>query len=87
MMLRSKRFAGLEIVLTAHARQRALERNMSEQVILDIIDNGEQKEAHPGHYWFFKHHPERDDNLLCIAAVVDNVLVIKTVMHHWRPAP
>jgi hypothetical protein len=25
--------------------------------------------------------------LLCVAAVIDNVLVIKTVMHHWRPAP
>jgi hypothetical protein len=25
--------------------------------------------------------------LLCVAAVIDNVLVIKTVMNHWRPAP
>lgn len=86
-MLVSKRFNGLEIVLTIHAQQRAQERRMSHQIIQDIIDNGEQKEASPGHYWFFKYYPERDDNLLCIAAVVDNVLIIKTVMHHWRPAP
>ena len=53
-MLRSQRLGGLPIVVTAHAQQRA---------------------------------QERDDNLLCVAAVIDNVLVIKTVMHHWRPAP
>lgn len=24
---------------------------------------------------------------LCVAAVVDNVFVVKTVMHHWEPMP
>ena len=86
-MLRSRRFGGLEIVLTAHARQRAQERNMSMEVVRDIVDNGTQQEASPGHFWFYKHFPDRDDNLLCVAAVIDNVLVIKTVMHHWRAAP
>lgn len=26
-----------------------------------------------------------DANLLCIAAAVDNVVVVKTLMHHWEP--
>lgn len=86
-MLQSQRFGGLKIVLTTHAQQRAQERNIGMELISDIVDNGTQQEAGPGHFWFFKHVPERDDNLLCVAAVIDNVLVIKTVMHHWRPAP
>ncbi len=86
-MLQSKRFDGLEIVLTTHAQQRAFERGISLELIQDIVDSGTQQEAGPGHFWFYKHVPARDDNLLCVAAVMDNVLVIKTVMHHWRPAP
>ena len=86
-MLHSKRFDGLEIVLTTHARQRAHERGISLELIQDIVDTGTQQEAGPGHFWFYKHFPARQDNLLCVAAVMDNVLVIKTVMHHWRPAP
>ena len=86
-MLHSKRFDGLEIVLTPHARQRAHERGISLELIQDIVDTGTQQEAGPGHFWFYKHFPARHDNLLCVAAVMDNVLVIKTVMHHWRPAP
>lgn len=86
-MLRSQRLGGLPIVVTAHAQQRAQERNISQELIQDIVDTGTQQEAGPGHFWFVKQYPERDDNLLCVAAVIDNVLVIKTVMHHWRPAP
>lgn len=83
----SKRFGNLQIVLTTHAEQRARERNISPELIQDIVDTGIQKEAGPGHLWFYKHQPNREDNLLCVAAVIDNVLVIKTVMHNWSPAP
>jgi hypothetical protein len=40
-----------------------------------------------GHHWIDKHYPERQDNLLCVAAVVDDVLVVKTVMHRWELTP
>jgi hypothetical protein len=53
----------------------------------DIVDHGTQRVASPGHFWLYKHVAGREDNLLCVAVVIDNVLVIKTVMHHWRPAP
>ncbi len=87
MMLKSQRLGDLPIVLTAHALHRAEQRSIKPEMIQDIVDSGTQQEAAPGHYWFFKAYPERNDNLLCVAAVIDNVLVIKTVMHHWRPAP
>ena len=62
-------------------------RDMSDALLLDVIDTGMDKEARPGHYWVYKYYPDRDDNLLCVAAVVDNVFVVKTVMHHWEIAP
>ena len=72
---------GLSIVLTAHALQRARDRNVSLELIQDIVDSGIQIEAKPGHFWFYKHMADRTDNLLCAA------VVIKTGMHHWSPAP
>jgi hypothetical protein len=84
--LQSKRFAGMHVVLTQHAQQGARERNISRELILDIVDHGQQQEAGSGHFWLYRHVPARDDNLLCVAVVVDNVLVIRTVMHHWRPS-
>jgi len=86
-MLKSLRLGGLPIVLTTHALQRAQERSISPAMIQDMVDHGTQQEAAPGHFWFYKGYPERNDNLLCVAAVIDNALVIKTVMHHWRSTP
>ena len=80
----SKRFQML-VVLTEHAKARMDERDLSPAFILDIIDNGMQKNAGGPHYWLYKHFPDRQDNFLCVAAVVENVLVVKTVMHHWEP--
>ncbi len=84
--MRSKRFQ-MPVVLTEHAKTRMVERDLSPALILDIIDNGNQKEAGGPHYWLYKHFPDRQDNLLCVAAVVENFLVVKTVMHHWEPQP
>lgn len=77
----------LPIVLTAHARERMAARDMSEALLLDIIETGVDKDAGAGHHWVYKHYPARSDNLLCVAAVIDNVFVVKTVMHHWELAP
>ena len=84
--MRSTRFQ-MRVVLTEHAKNRMLERDLSAALILDIIDTGTQKDAGGRHYWLYKHFPQRQDNLLCVAVVIDNVLVVKTVMHHWEPQP
>jgi hypothetical protein len=83
-MMRSTRFQ-LRVVLTEHAKARMVERDLSATLILEIIDTGIQKDAGDTHYWLYKHFPDRQDNLLCVAVVIDNVLVVKTVMHHWEP--
>lgn len=76
----------LPVVFTEHAKLRMFERNMDTALVLDIIDTGTVKDAGNGHYWLYKHFNDRADNLLCVAAVVENVVVVKTIMHHWEPA-
>ena len=49
------------------------------------------KEFEPGtfnlkdetHFWAFKAYPERLDNMLCAAAIEGEVIIVKTVMHHF----
>ena len=84
--MRSTRFQ-LRVVLTEHAKARMVERDLSATLILEIIDTGIQKDAGVTHHWLYKHFPDRQDNLLCVAVVIDNVLVVKTVMHRWEPKP
>ena len=85
-MMRSTRFQ-MRVVLTEHAKARMVERDLSTALILDIIDTGIQKDAGGTHCWLYKHFSDRQDNLLCVAVVIDNVLVVKTVMHRWEPQP
>ena len=85
-MMHSNRF-GLPVVLTEHAQLRMEERGIDAALILDIIESGTLKEAGGMHYWLFMYFPDRADNLLCVAAVIDNVVVVKTIMHHWEPQP
>ena len=84
--MQSVRF-GLPIVLTEHAKQRMAERDISASLMLEIIDTGTVKEAGGSHYWLYKHLTQRADNLLCVAAVIENAVVVKTIMHHWEPIP
>ncbi len=84
--MHSARF-DLPVILTEHAKQRMSDRNISIEMIMEIIDTGILKEAGNCHYWLYKNLPQRADNLLCVAAVVDNVVVVKTIMHHWEPQP
>jgi hypothetical protein len=84
--MHSTRF-NLQVILTEHATQRMAERQISLEQVLEIIDSGTVKEAGGLHYWLYKHLPDRTDNLLCVAAVIDNVFVVKTIMHHWEPQP
>jgi Domain of unknown function (DUF4258) len=84
--MHSTRF-DLPVVLTEHSRLRMAERNIDDAVILQIIDSGSLKDAGGFHYWLYKYFPDRADNLLCVAAVIDNAVVVKTIMHHWEPQP
>ena len=82
--MNSKRF-GRAVKLTDHAIKRMVERNISESMILDIIETGQAKYKDDCHLWLYKGYPDRVDNLLCIAALLSSALIVKTVMHHFTP--
>ena len=85
-MMHSVRF-NMPVVLTELAKLRMAERQIDAVLILEIIDTGTLKDAGNSHYWLYKNISERADNLLCVAAVIENAVVIKTIMHHWEPQP
>lgn len=78
----SERF-GKSIVITAHARERMAARNISEALLRDVIETGDVRHKDKTRIWLAKHYGDRADNLLCVAAVLETTLVVKTVMHHF----
>jgi hypothetical protein len=81
-LLFSQRFQR-EVCITHHAAVRLLERDISEALLLEVIDTGETRYRDETHLWAFKSFPERDDNLLCAVLVLEDRLIVKTVMHHF----
>lgn len=72
------------VIITTHAALRMSERNISEPLLLEIIDTGETKYSDATHLWVFKHIIERNDNLICAVLVLEEAIVVKTVMHHFE---
>lgn len=82
--MESLRF-GRPVRLTDHARRRMTERDINDGLLLDIIETGRVKHKDDRRIWLFKHYPDRADNLLCVAALLADALIVKTVMHHFTP--
>ncbi|MDD3352903.1 DUF4258 domain-containing protein [Zoogloea sp.] len=80
--MHSRRF-DRPIILTRHARLRMDERNISQAELLAVIDTGETRYKDDSHLWAFKHISERADNLVCAVLVLEDSVVVKTVMHHF----
>lgn len=72
------------IVITRHAQMRMDERGINDTLLLDVIDSGEMRYRDATHLWVFKDFSERSDNLLCAVLVLEDRLVVKTVMHHFE---
>lgn len=75
------------VVVTRHARQRMIERNIDPALLLRIIDEGEVRLSGAERLWAWMRVPGRADNLICVALVLDNAVVVKTVMHRWELQP
>ncbi len=71
------------IVISNHAKIRMIEREISEAMLLEVIDSGDTRYKDTTHLWAFKEFPERHDNLLCAVLVLEDRVVVKTVMHHF----
>ena len=60
-----------------------LERLISEEMLAEVIDNGETRYRDASYLWAFKEFPERHNNLLCAVLVLEDAVIVKTVMHHF----
>ena len=71
------------VVISSHARMRMVERDISEAILHEVIDSGDTRYKDATHLWAFKEFPERHDNLLCAVLVLEDQVIVKTVMHHF----
>jgi predicted transcriptional regulator len=81
----SQRF-GRPIVLTRHAVARMGERGVDDEMIVKLIEQGDIKDKDSRRKWIYMAFPERADNLVCAAVVLEEAVVVKTVMVRWRLA-
>lgn len=79
----SKRF-NRDVHITYHARERMAERQMSLNLLQDLIETGTAYKKDERRLWLAKAYNDRDDNLICAAVVLEEQLVVKTIMHRWE---
>ena len=60
------------------------ERNVSEELLLKIIDTGQVRYSDPQRLWASLEVPGRADNLLCAVLVLEQAVIVKTVLHHFE---
>ncbi len=48
-----------------------------------LIHTGETRFKDPTHLWAYKNLPGRTDNLVCAVLVLEDAVVVKTVMHEF----
>ena len=72
------------LVITRHAAERMRVRNVTEELVLKIVDTGYLRYSDSTRLWAWLEVPGRGDNLLCLAVVLEDAVVVKTVMHHWE---
>ena len=60
-----------------------VERDISHVMLVAVIDEGETRYRDATHLWAFREFPERHDNLLCAVLILEDAVIVKTVMHHF----
>ncbi len=70
--------------ITRHARERMAERRIAENELIDLLETGITRYKDDARLWIAKDVPGRKDNLVCAAVILEDKLVVKTVMHHFQ---
>ena len=85
MAIKQRQFASVWDAIEDTPRKAASmrARSESEALLRDTIETGEVRYRDETRIWIAKRYADRADNMLCVAAVLETVLVIKTVMHHF----
>lgn len=71
------------VVLTHHAISRMKQRSISLDELLLVVDTGDMRFKDDTHLWAYKHVPGRTDNLVCAVLVLEEAVIVKTVMHEF----
>lgn len=79
----SERFAR-NVWLTNHAKAALLKRGLDEATLLGLIESGDIMDKGDGHCWIHQHLQHRSDNRICAAVVIDQSVIVKTVMVNWQ---
>lgn len=75
---------GLFVHVTRHARERMAERHISDALLIELLETGSARYKDDARLWIAKQFGDRGDNLICVAAILEDKLVVKTVMHHFQ---
>jgi hypothetical protein len=75
------------VIVTRHAAVRMLQRNMDDGLLLRLVDEGSTRYKDESHLWAWLDVPGRDDNLVCVVLVLEQAVIVKTVLHHWELTP
>lgn len=59
-------------------------RGITESELLELVERGTVKYKDATRFWIAQFFENRQDNLLSIAAVLEDKIVVKTVMHHFE---
>ena len=71
------------IRLIHHVRTRMEKRDISLELLLDLIETGDIRYKSESDLWIYRQYPERVDNMVCTAVVVGQAVIVKTVMVDW----
>ncbi|MCO7246823.1 DUF4258 domain-containing protein [Halomonas sp. Mc5H-6] len=60
------------------------QRNISEAQLNELLETGRIRFKDDSRLWIAKMFSSRSDNLVCAAVVLEDKLIVKTVMHHFQ---
>lgn len=75
---------GLQVDVTRHARERMVQRRITEASLSELLETGQMRYKDDTRLWIAKTLAGRSDNLVCAAVVLEDRLIVKTVMHHFQ---
>ncbi|WP_338036077.1 DUF4258 domain-containing protein [Halorhodospira abdelmalekii] len=70
--------------MTRHASERMAQRGITDTLLGDLLETGQTRYKDDTRLWIAKAIEGRHDNLVCAAVVLEDRLVVKTVMHHFQ---
>lgn len=74
----------MQAQVTRHARERMVERGITEALLCKLLETSQTRYKDATRLWVAKAIEGRYDNLVCAAVVLEDRVIVKTVMHHFQ---